>query len=163
LSRVNAGTGGAEPCCLQNQDFTAPGRSGSADGGQVRMEYDESVASPTKMVDLGQDIASSRIHDTKQRAKYPSLSAQVVARDPEYLPFANHRRRFNVAKQRRPARSHRANLPDPRMQHFPRNGFTPKLRAELLKRFKSLSSKQCPFANLPEKKAGRCGVGLTAA
>jgi ATP-dependent DNA ligase len=44
-----------------------------------------------------------------------------------------------------------------------RNGFTPKLRAELMKRFKPLESKECPFANLPEKKAGRWGAGLTAA
>jgi len=44
-----------------------------------------------------------------------------------------------------------------------RNGFTPKLRAELLKRFKPLETKECPFTNLPEKKAGRWGAGLTAA
>jgi bifunctional non-homologous end joining protein LigD len=44
-----------------------------------------------------------------------------------------------------------------------RNGFTPKLRAELLKKFKPLQIKECPFANLPEKKAGRWGAGLTAA
>jgi DNA ligase D-like protein (predicted ligase) len=44
-----------------------------------------------------------------------------------------------------------------------RNGFTPKLRAELLKKFKPLENKECPFANLPEKKAGRWGAGLTAA
>jgi bifunctional non-homologous end joining protein LigD len=44
-----------------------------------------------------------------------------------------------------------------------RNGFTPKLRAELLKKFKSLETRECPFANLPEKKAGRWGAGLTAA
>ena len=44
-----------------------------------------------------------------------------------------------------------------------RNGFTPKLRAELLKRFKPLESRECPFANLPEKRAGRWGAGLTAA
>lgn len=44
-----------------------------------------------------------------------------------------------------------------------RNGFTPKLRAELLKRFRPLETKECPFANLPEKKAGRWGAGLTAA
>jgi bifunctional non-homologous end joining protein LigD len=36
-----------------------------------------------------------------------------------------------------------------------RNGFTPKLRAELLKKFKPLEIKTCPFSNLPEKKAGR--------
>ncbi|HEY1754327.1 MAG TPA: non-homologous end-joining DNA ligase [Bryobacteraceae bacterium] len=44
-----------------------------------------------------------------------------------------------------------------------RNGFTPKLRAELLKKFRSLETRECPFANLPEKKAGRWGAGLTAA
>lgn len=44
-----------------------------------------------------------------------------------------------------------------------RNGFTPKLRAELLKKFKALETEKCPFANLPEKKAGRWGAGLTAA
>jgi ATP-dependent DNA ligase len=44
-----------------------------------------------------------------------------------------------------------------------RNGFTPKLRAELLKKFRSLETGECPFANLPEKKAGRWGAGLTAA
>jgi bifunctional non-homologous end joining protein LigD len=32
-----------------------------------------------------------------------------------------------------------------------------------MKRFKLLEIKDCPFANLPEKKAGRWGVGLTAA
>ena len=44
-----------------------------------------------------------------------------------------------------------------------RNGFTPKLRDELMKRFKALETKECPFSNLPEKKAGRWGAGLTAA
>ena len=44
-----------------------------------------------------------------------------------------------------------------------RNGFTPQLRAELLKKFKRLEIEDCPFANLPEKKAGRWGAGLTAA
>lgn len=43
-----------------------------------------------------------------------------------------------------------------------RNGFTPKLRAELMKKFKPLETNECPFANLPEKKAGRWGFGLTA-
>lgn len=43
-----------------------------------------------------------------------------------------------------------------------RNGFTPKLRAELLKKFKLLETKECPFANLPEERAGRWGAGLTA-
>jgi ATP-dependent DNA ligase len=44
-----------------------------------------------------------------------------------------------------------------------RNGFTPALRADLMKKFKALETKECPFANLPEKKAGRWGVGLPAA
>ena len=44
-----------------------------------------------------------------------------------------------------------------------RNGFTPASRAELFKRIKPLEIKECPFANLPEKKAGRWGAGLTAA
>jgi bifunctional non-homologous end joining protein LigD len=43
-----------------------------------------------------------------------------------------------------------------------RNGFTPKLRAELMKRFGPLETAECPFANLPEKKSGRWGAGLTA-
>jgi len=44
-----------------------------------------------------------------------------------------------------------------------RNGFTPKLRAELMKRFKALEIRGCPFVNLPEKRSGRWGAGLTAA
>jgi len=44
-----------------------------------------------------------------------------------------------------------------------RSGFTPASRAELFKKIKPLESKECPFANLPEKKAGRWGAGLTAA
>jgi bifunctional non-homologous end joining protein LigD len=44
-----------------------------------------------------------------------------------------------------------------------RNGFTPTSRAELFKKFKPLEISECPFANLPEKKAGRWGAGLTAA
>lgn len=44
-----------------------------------------------------------------------------------------------------------------------RNGFTPALRAELFKRIKPLQINDCPFANLPEKKSGRWGAGLTAA
>jgi DNA ligase D-like protein (predicted ligase) len=43
-----------------------------------------------------------------------------------------------------------------------RNGFTPATRAQLAKRFKGLEVKDCPFANLPEKQAGRWGAGLTA-
>jgi bifunctional non-homologous end joining protein LigD len=44
-----------------------------------------------------------------------------------------------------------------------RNGFTPASRAELFKKGKPLGIEDCPFANLPEKKAGRWGAGLTAA
>src|SRR6202044_3582044 len=44
-----------------------------------------------------------------------------------------------------------------------RNGFTPASRAELFKKLKPLEIEGCPFANLPEKKAGRWGAGLTAA
>ncbi|HTU44878.1 MAG TPA: non-homologous end-joining DNA ligase [Bryobacteraceae bacterium] len=44
-----------------------------------------------------------------------------------------------------------------------RNGFTPASRRELFKKIKPLESGECPFANLPEKKAGRWGAGLTAA
>lgn len=44
-----------------------------------------------------------------------------------------------------------------------RNGFNPSLREELYRRFKDLEIESCPFANLPEKGAGRWGQGLTAA
>src|SRR5437868_4830447 len=44
-----------------------------------------------------------------------------------------------------------------------RNGFTPASRAELFKKIKPLEIVDCPFTNLPEKKAGRWGAGLTAA
>jgi ATP-dependent DNA ligase len=44
-----------------------------------------------------------------------------------------------------------------------RNGFTPASRAELFKKIMSLKTDTCPFANLPEKKSGRWGAGLTAA
>jgi ATP-dependent DNA ligase len=44
-----------------------------------------------------------------------------------------------------------------------RNGFAPASRAELFKKIKPLEIKECPFANLPEKKAGRWGAGLTSA
>jgi DNA ligase D-like protein (predicted ligase) len=43
-----------------------------------------------------------------------------------------------------------------------RNGFTPASRSELFKKLKLLEIEKCPFANLPEKKAGRWGAGLTA-
>jgi ATP-dependent DNA ligase len=44
-----------------------------------------------------------------------------------------------------------------------RNGFTPSSRIELFKRIRPLEIKTCPFVNLPEKKSGRWGAGLTAA
>ena len=44
-----------------------------------------------------------------------------------------------------------------------RNGFTPASRMELFKKIRPLEIKECPFANLPEKSAGRWGAGLTAA
>ena len=44
-----------------------------------------------------------------------------------------------------------------------RNGFTPSLREELYRRFRGLEIAECPFANLPEARAGHWGQGLTAA
>jgi bifunctional non-homologous end joining protein LigD len=43
-----------------------------------------------------------------------------------------------------------------------RAGFTPASRAELSRRFRTLEISECPFVNLPEQRAGRWGVGLTA-
>lgn len=43
-----------------------------------------------------------------------------------------------------------------------RNGFTPSSREQLFKRFPTLATVECPFANLPEAKGGRWGEGLTA-
>ena|SRR5215469_16734011 len=43
------------------------------------------------------------------------------------------------------------------------SAFTPASRAELLRKLKPLEIAECPFSNLPEKKAGRWGAGLTAA
>jgi ATP-dependent DNA ligase len=43
-----------------------------------------------------------------------------------------------------------------------RSGFTPSSRDQLFKRFRMLAAETCPFANLPEAKSGRWGVGLTA-
>jgi bifunctional non-homologous end joining protein LigD len=43
-----------------------------------------------------------------------------------------------------------------------RSGFTPALRAELLRKMKPLEIGECPFCNLPEKRPGRWGEGLTA-
>jgi DNA ligase D-like protein (predicted ligase) len=44
-----------------------------------------------------------------------------------------------------------------------RNGFTPATRVQLFKLLKPYKTDKCPFANLPELKSGRWGVGLTAA
>jgi DNA ligase D-like protein (predicted ligase) len=44
-----------------------------------------------------------------------------------------------------------------------RNGFTPKLREELTKKFRGITTDECPFSNLPEARSGRWGAGLTAA
>lgn len=44
-----------------------------------------------------------------------------------------------------------------------RNGFTPASRVELFRKLQPLETAECPFANLPEKKAGRWGAGLTRA
>ncbi len=44
-----------------------------------------------------------------------------------------------------------------------RNGFVPSVREQVFKRFKGLQIKTCPFANLPEKRKGRWGEGMTEA
>ena len=44
-----------------------------------------------------------------------------------------------------------------------RSGFTSALREQLHQRFRGLEIPECPFANLPEARAGRWGDGLTAA
>jgi len=43
-----------------------------------------------------------------------------------------------------------------------RSGFTPALRETLMRTFRGLETSECPFANLPEARAGRWGEGLTA-
>src|SRR5262249_53620273 len=43
-----------------------------------------------------------------------------------------------------------------------RNGFTPALRTALMKRLREIEIDSCPFVNLPEKRSGRWGQGLTA-
>ena len=43
-----------------------------------------------------------------------------------------------------------------------RSGFTPASRDQLFRRFTTLATEQCPFANLPEVRGGRWGEGLTA-
>ena len=42
------------------------------------------------------------------------------------------------------------------------SGLTPATRATLFRKFKGLEIATCPFVNLPEKKSGRWGTGLTA-
>jgi ATP-dependent DNA ligase len=44
-----------------------------------------------------------------------------------------------------------------------RNGFTQRLREDLIKKFRPLETPDCPFGNLPEAKSRRWGAGLTAA
>jgi ATP-dependent DNA ligase len=44
-----------------------------------------------------------------------------------------------------------------------RSGLTPAVLAQLHQRFRGLETTECPFANLPEARAGRWGDGLTAA
>ena len=44
-----------------------------------------------------------------------------------------------------------------------RNGFTPAVRARLMHTFRTLETRLCPFANLPEAQGGRWGQGLTKA
>jgi bifunctional non-homologous end joining protein LigD len=43
-----------------------------------------------------------------------------------------------------------------------RNGFTPASREQLYKLFRGQEIPDCPFANLPEARSGRWGLGLTA-
>ena len=43
-----------------------------------------------------------------------------------------------------------------------RNGFTPMSREQLERQFRGLEIARCPFANLPEQRSGRWGLGLTA-
>jgi ATP dependent DNA ligase C terminal region len=43
-----------------------------------------------------------------------------------------------------------------------KNGFVPRLRDELFLVLKALQTAQCPFENLPEKRASRWGESLTA-
>jgi len=44
-----------------------------------------------------------------------------------------------------------------------RSGFTQRLRADLMSKFRPLETPDCPFANLPEARSGRWGAGLKAA
>src|SRR5438270_13893520 len=49
------------------------------------------------------------------------------------------------------------------MWRAPGMDFTPAIREQLFRRFTSLQTDTCPFANLPESSAGQWGQGLTAA
>src|SRR5262249_50705122 len=44
-----------------------------------------------------------------------------------------------------------------------RNGFTQAVRSHLMRLFRPLETRDCPFANLPEARSGRWGQGLTKA
>jgi ATP-dependent DNA ligase len=43
-----------------------------------------------------------------------------------------------------------------------KDGFVPRIRAELFPALKALQTSRCPFKNLPEKRASRWGEALTA-
>ena len=43
-----------------------------------------------------------------------------------------------------------------------KNGFVPRIRDDLFPALKALQTAQCPFKNLPEKRASRWGESLTA-
>ena len=43
-----------------------------------------------------------------------------------------------------------------------KNGFVPRIRDEIFPALKALQTAQCPFKNLPEKRASRWGESLTA-
>ena len=43
-----------------------------------------------------------------------------------------------------------------------RNGFTPRLRAQVFERLRPLRVSRCPFANLPSTRSGHWGEGITA-
>ena len=43
-----------------------------------------------------------------------------------------------------------------------KNGFVPRVRGEIFPTLKTLQTAGCPFKNLPEKRASRCGESLTA-
>jgi ATP-dependent DNA ligase len=43
-----------------------------------------------------------------------------------------------------------------------RSGFTPASRERLMEKLQPIEVPECPFANLPEVRPGRCGEGLMA-